>query len=185
MQRRCRFALALIATFTFGGLSGSAAATSFSLGHITGPGVYTIENNKSPAPEAFEDRIHFIIDPGIHLVFSAEVHNQTDRHFGIHDLDGSLTYHSAVIEDGDSRETGSPTGFPYPYILVTFEEVVLLPGHYVITMFGHATSDIGHSSQWAGTVTFSPTPLPPALFLMLTALGAIGVIGRLRSRVSA
>jgi hypothetical protein len=183
MTRHNRIGLVLILALAFG-FAGTAQATSFSLGHITGPGAYAIQNNKSPG--AFEDRIHFVIDPGIHLVFSAKVHNQSDRHDAIHDLDGALTYHSAIIEDADAREVGSPTGFPYPYYLVTFEKIVLGPGHYVITMFGHTTSDIvGKTSQWAGTVTFSQTPLPGALLLMLTALGAFGLIGRFRRGMSA
>jgi hypothetical protein len=182
VQRRCRFALALVTAFIFGGLSGSAAATSFSLGHIIGPGTFFVGNNKAPGP--FEDRVHFIIDPGIHLVFNADIRSDFWRHGVIDPLNGNLTYHSAVLENADSVTIDDPAHSPYPYTLVTFGMIVLGPGHYVISMFGTAISDVGASNSWGGTVTFSQTPLPASLFFMLTALSTFGGLGLRRMQRS-
>jgi hypothetical protein len=181
MQRSRPLGFAFFIAFILG-FTGAAQATSFSLGHITGPGIFSVGNYKGPGP--FEDRVHFIIDPGIHLVFSADIRSDFWRHGVIDPLNGNLTYHSAVLENADSVTIDDPAHSPYPYTLVTFGKLVLGPGHYVISMFGTAFSDVGASNSWGGTVTFSQTPLPPAFVLMLTALGAVGLFGRFRSRVS-
>jgi len=164
------------------GFSGAAQATSFSLGPISGPGSFSIGNTKDPGP--FEDRVHFTIDPGVTLLVNAKAFNQSGRHDGIYDLDGTLNDSSSVLLEGDSQTLPGLGGQPYPYQLVTFASIVLGPGSYYFSIFGTEDSDVGISSDWAGTVTFSQTPLPPALILMLTALGGMGLFGRSRSRKS-
>jgi hypothetical protein len=176
MPRGRTLGFAFFVAFVLGlaALTGAAQATSFSLGHITGPRTFSVGNNKAPGP--FEDRVHFIIDPGVHLVFRADIRSDFWRHGGIDPLNGKLTYHSAVLENADSVTLDDPSHSPYPYTLITFGKIVLGPGHYVMSMFGTAFSDVGAYNSWGGTVTFSQTPLPPALVLMLTALGAFGLI---------
>jgi hypothetical protein len=176
------FLFSLVLAFATFGFAGVGQATSFSLGHITGPGSFFVGNNKDPGP--FEDRVHFIIDPGVHLIFSAEIRSDFWRHGGIDPFNGNLSDLSVIIENADSVTIDDAVHSPYPYTLVTFGRIVLGPGHYVISMFGTAFSDVGAHNSWGGTVVFSQTPLPGAFLLMLTALGGMGVLGRFRGRKS-
>jgi hypothetical protein len=183
MQRSRTLGFAFFIAFILGS-SGAAQATSFSLGHVTGPGTFSVGNNKAPGP--FEDRVHFIIEPGVHLIFSADIRSDFWRHGGIDPLNGNLTYHSAVLENADSVTLDDLSHSPYPYTLVTFGKIVLGPGHYVISMFGTAFSDVGAQNSWGGTVTFSQTPLPTSLIFMLTALSTFTFgLRRVRKAVGA
>lgn len=172
MLRHIKIASAFLLALVFG-FAGAAQATSFSLGHITGPGDFSFGNSKDLGP--FTDKVHFTIDPGVTLIFSATAVNHTWRHGGIFDMDGTLSDASGVIQDADANLVNPP--FPYPDRLVTFQDIVLGPGHYFLSIFGTSESDVGVWNDYSGTIQFSATPLPASLLLMLTALGAIGGLG--------
>jgi hypothetical protein len=172
---------ALLATFIIG-YSGGAQATSFNLGSISGPGVFSVGYTKDPGP--FTDLYFFTIDPGVSLDFSAFVFNAFGRHSAIGDMDGTLSDASGVILDADAIDNGDPM-FPAPHRELTFPQTLLGPGNYKMAIFGTVFSDVGISADYSGTVTFAATPLPGALLLMLTALGGVGLLGRLRRRTSA
>ena len=173
MTRFHKIALVLLAALVIG-FSGGAQATSFSLGHITGPGTFSFGNDKDPGP--FEDRVHFIIDPGVSFIVKVDAKNAFWRHGGIDDMDGTLNDASGVILNGDALTT-FPLSSPYPIRVITFADIVLGPGHYFISIFGTPFSDVGGRNTYSGTVAFAATPLPASLLLMLTALGAFGALG--------
>ena len=174
-----RFTLLLALLF---GFAGGAGATSFNLGNISGPGDFTISNNKAYGP--FTDKIHFTIDPGVSLIVNIGVVNDFWRHGGIDDLDGTLSDDSGVILDGDGQ-TVFPITSPYPSRLVTFAQTVLGPGHYYISLFGNSWLDVNSINQYSAHIQFAATPLPASLLLMLTALGGVGVLGWRRNRNAA
>jgi hypothetical protein len=161
------------------GLAGSAKATSLSLGHISGPGVFSTGNNKDIGP--FTDRIYFLIEPGISLIFSATVLHHTWRHGGIYDMDGTLNDASGVILNGDATTIFTS---PYPDRLVTFPEIVLGPGRYFVSIFGHSSMEVHSFNDYSIKATFAATPLPASLVFMLTALGAFGGLGLRRMQRS-
>lgn len=176
---RHKISLVLLLSLVFG-FAGAAQATSFSLGNISGPGSYSFGNNKDLGP--FTDNVHFIIDPGVSLIFSAVATNHTWRHGGIYDMDGTLSDASGVILDGDSALVNPP--YPYPDSVVTLQSFVLGPGHYYLSIFGTSESDVGVWNDYFGTIQFAQTPLPASLLLMLTALGGFAVLA-LRRRETA
>jgi hypothetical protein len=173
MTRHTKFGLAILVAFIFG-FAGAAQATSFSLGNISGPGTHAFGNNKDPGP--FTDRVHFVIDPGVTLTVKVDAKNEFWRHGGIDDMDGTLSGSSGVILNGDAITT-FPLSSPYPIRLVTFADIVLGPGHYFVSIFGTANSDVGGINTYSGTIQFGATPLPASLLMMLTALGGFGLLG--------
>lgn len=94
MTRLPKIGLALLTALVVGFSSG-AQATSFNLGNISGPGVFSVGNSKAPGP--FTDLIFFTIDPGVTLNFGAFVFNAFGRHGAIGDMDGTLSDASGVI----------------------------------------------------------------------------------------
>jgi hypothetical protein len=179
-MRHSKTGLALLLALVFG-LAGSAQATSFTLGNISGRGSYTIYDSKDPGQ--FTDKIHFTIDPGVSLIFKASVINYTWRHGGIYDMDGTLSDASGVIRNADAETIYSSA--PYPNRLVTFPATTLGPGHYFMSIFGNSFSDVLASNTYLAHIQFAATPLPASLLLMLTALGTIGGLGWHRLRKSA
>src|SRR3954470_20518584 len=125
MTRFHKIGLVLLAALVVG-FSGGAQATSFSLGNISGPGTFSFGNDKDLGP--FTDKVHFVIDPGVTLTFSADATNHTWRHGGIYDMDGTLSDDSGVILNADADLVNPPD--PYPDRVVTFQSLVLGPGHY-------------------------------------------------------
>lgn len=178
-MRHGTIGLALLLAAVFG-FAGAAQATSFNLGNISGPGQFAFGNNKFVRP--FTDKVHFTINPGVTLTFSAFVSTGFARRSHILDMDGTLSDDSGVILDGDAF-TVMPEGFPDRH--VKFQNTVLGPGHYYLSIFGTATStNPGPMSRaYAGTITF--TPLPASLLFMLTALCGLGIFGRHRAKQTA
>jgi hypothetical protein len=172
MTRHLRIGLVLIATFIIG-FAGGAQATSFNLGNISGAGSFSFGNSKDLGP--FTDKIHFTIDPGVSLIFSADAVNHTWRHGGIYNMDGTLSDASGVILNGDAALVNPP--YPYPDAVVSFQNIVLGPGHYFLSIFGDSESDVGVWNDYGGTIQFTATPIPAALLMMLTALGGLGLFG--------
>ena len=181
MTRHHKFGLALLLALIFG-FAGGAQATSFSLGSISGPGTYSFGNTKDPGP--FTDRIHFTIDPGVTLTVSVDASNPFWRHGGIDDMDGTLNDASGVILDGDALTT-FPISSPYPIREIHFVDIVLGPGSYFVEIFGNAFSDVGGVNTYSGTISFTQTPLPASLLMMLTALGGFGLLGWRRHKRAA
>jgi hypothetical protein len=167
MPRFSRLSLALLAVLCLG-FAGSARATSFSLGHVSGPFSFSVMNGKLTGP--FVDKFHFIIDPGVSLIFTADFNLYSFRHWDIADLDGTLSDASGVILNGDASSLDEPSG--YPRRLVTFPSLQLGPGHYFVSIFGHAFSDVGATIVYSGTIQLARTPIPTSLLMLLTALGA-------------
>ena len=180
MSRHFKITFAFLLALLFG-LAGGAHATSFSLGNISGPGTFSFGNSKDLGP--FTDNVHFIIDPGVSLIFSATATNHTWRHGGIYDMDGTLSDASGIILDGDSALVNPP--FPYPDSVVTLQSIVLGPGHYYLSIFGTSESDVGVWNDYSGTIQFAQTPLPASLLFMLTALGAFGFLRMRKAACSA
>lgn len=180
MTRFHKIGLVLLAALVIG-FSASAQATSFSLGNISGPGTFSFGNDKDLGP--FTDKVHFIIDPGVSLIFSADATNHTWRHGGIYNMDGTLSDASGVILDADADLVNPP--FPYPDRVVTLQSILLGPGHYFLSIFGTSESEVGVWNAYSGTIQFAATPLPASLLLMLTALGGLGVLGWRRSEKAA
>ena len=175
--RRLRFAslVAFILGFAALGFTGAAQATSFTLGTISGPGTYTFGNNKDLGP--FTDKVFFTIAPSVSLIFSAEAVQNTWRHGGIYDMDGTLLDASGIIEEADAVLENF---HPYPDRRVSWQSMVLGPGTYHLDIFGTSQSDVGVWNDYSGTVQFAATPLPGSWLLMLTALGGFGLLGRFR-----
>jgi hypothetical protein len=177
MLRHSRIGFALLGAFAIGalvlGFAGGAKATSFNLGNISGPGSFSFGNSKDLGP--FTDKVHFTIDPGVSLIFSADAVNHTWRHGGIYNMDGTLSDASGVILNGDGALVNPP--FPYPDAIVSFQNIVLGPGHYFLSIFGNSESDVGVWNDYTGNIQFAATPLPAALLMMLTALGSFGFLG--------
>ena len=174
MLRHSRFGLVLLGALAMAlvlGFAGGAKATSFNLGNISGPGSFSFGNNKDLGP--FTDKIHFTINAGVTLTFSATAVNHTWRHGGIYNMDGTLSDASGVILNGDAALVNPP--FPYPDAVVSFQNIVLGPGHYFLSIFGTSESGVGVWNPYSGTIQF--TPLPASLLMMLTALGAFGFLG--------
>jgi hypothetical protein len=181
MLRSRSFGFAFLIAFILG-FSGAAQATSFTLGPVSGPTIFDIGNSKGEGP--FTDLYFFSIDPGVALDVSAFVTTGFSRISFIADLDGTLSGASGVIVDGDTSTVFSPEGRPKRD--VNFATTLLGPGNYVLSLFGTATAAFpGPTSPYSGQIQFAATPLPGALLLMLTALGGIGILGRLRGRKSA
>jgi len=174
-MRHIKIGLSLLVALLVG-FAGMAQATSFSLGNVSGPSVFNVENIKDTGP--FLDKIHFIIDPGVTLVFSALVGNYATRHDGIYDLEGTLSDASGVILNGDAVVINP---LPYPDREITFPATLLGPGHYYLSLFGHAYTDVARGSPYYATIQFAATPLPASLLMMLTALGGFGLLGWRRS----
>jgi hypothetical protein len=172
MTRFHKIGLVLLAALVIG-FSGGAQATSFSLGNISGPGTFSFGNNKDLGP--FTDKVHFIIDPGVSLILSADATNHTWRHGGIYDMDGTLSDASGVILNADADLVNPP--YPYPDRVVILQSILLGPGHYYLSIFGTSESEVGVWNDYSGTIQFAATPLPASLLFMLTALGAFGLLG--------
>jgi hypothetical protein len=172
MSRHSKILLAVLFALVFG-LAGSAQATSFSLGNISGPGVFSTGNSKDYGP--FTDKVHFTIDPGVTLIFKATAIAYGWRHGGIPDFDGTLSDASGIIQNGDASAVYFPN--PYPNYMVTFPDIVLGPGHYFVSLFGNSWLDVNSHNDYTIKVTFASTPLPASLLLMLTALGGFGLLG--------
>ena len=173
MTRHSKIGLALLVAFV-AGFAGGAGATSFSLGNISGPGTFSFGNNKDPGP--FVDKVHFIIDPGVMLDFTAFATTGFSNRSWILDMDGTLSDASGVILDADAVTLFAPEGFPKRD--VNYPKTLLGPGHYFLSIFGTATHAFpGPSSPYSGSITFAATPLPASLLFMLTALGASGLLG--------
>ena len=173
MTRHSKIGLAFLVALIVG-FAGAAQATSFSLGNISGPGTFSFGNTKDPGP--FTDKVHFVINPGVSLIFSAEATNGFWRHGSIFDMDGTLSDASGIILNGDAV-TNYPISSPYPERVVSFANTVLGPGHYYISIFGTAFSDVGGINSYTGNIQFAQTPLPASLLMMLTALGGFGLLG--------
>jgi hypothetical protein len=123
MPRQSRLGLALLAASMLG-FTGTAEATSFDLGSVSGPKQLSGMNNKLPGP--FTDHFYFTIDPGVTLIFRAWFNAYSFRHWDIADMDGTLSDASGVILNGDA-ETRYDSG-PYPRRLVTYNAHTLGPG---------------------------------------------------------
>ena len=176
MPRFSKLSLALFAALCFA-FAGGARATSFNLGPVSGPFLFTAMNGKLAGP--FVDNFHFSLNPGVTLIFTADFSQSSLReHWDIPDLDGTLSDVSGVILNGDASSIDEPYG--YPTRLVTFRPLQLGPGHYVVSIFGHAISDVGATIVYAGTIRLAQTPIPASLLMLLTALGAFCWLGWLR-----
>ena len=177
MTRHRKIGFALLVAFIVGS-AGTAQATSFNLGNVSGPSVLSGTNKKDVGP--FTDNYYFTIDPGVSLLFSARILSNSFRYGGIYDLDGTLSG-SGINLDGEASLISPGL---YPTSQVTFLATLLGPGTYKLSLFGTSTLYLPSYNDYYATITLAaPTPLPPALFLMLTALGALGWFGRRQSEV--
>src|SRR4051812_3194813 len=138
MTRGSKIGFALLVAF-LAGFSGTAQATSFNLGNVSGPSVLSVGNGKDVGP--FTDNYYFTINPGLSLVFSALVTDETWRHGGIYDMDGTLSDSSGIVQNGDATTSDFPP--PYPVRSVNFMTTLLGPGVYKLSIFGNSESDVG------------------------------------------
>jgi hypothetical protein len=117
------------------------------------------------------------IPPSSSYSFTLTDHAQVDGTFGATGAVNTLNVALALV-GSPAFITGSSGVLPAPGTPFTFHIGDLGPGDYILSF----TTDLATEVFFSGSLTFSapavnPVPVPPAVLMLLTAIGGLGLLG--------